>query len=246
MKMRIALLVIALMASFPAAAQTVDEIVSKALEARGGVERIKALQSQRLTGRISFGPDNAGPLLVEMKRPGKMRDQVTVDGKTWTRTTDGRSGWVMGGGDDPRPMSAEELRNTAGSADFEGPLVDYAAKGNKIELIGKDKVEGKDAYKLKVTLKDGQVRYDYIDAVSYLELKWEGSILYQGKELGVETVFRDYRKVDGLVFSFLLDSFTPETSTKQQIVLEKVEVNPPEDDARFGRLALPPAAAKQP
>jgi hypothetical protein len=246
MKMRIATLVIVLMAAFPAAAQTVDEIVSKALEARGGVERIKALQSQRLTGRISFGPGNEGPLLVEMKRPGKMRDQVTLGGKTWIRATDGKSGWVMSDGDDPRPMSADELRNTAGSADFEGPLVDYAAKGNKVELLGKDKVEGKDAYKLKVTLKDGQVRYDYIDAVSYLELKWEGSILYQGKELGVETVFRVYRKVDGLMFSFLLDSDTPGTSNKQQIVLEKVEVNPPEDDARFGRPAPPPAGAKQP
>jgi hypothetical protein len=246
MKMRIATLVIVLMATFPAAAQTVDEIVSKALEARGGIERIKALQSQRLTGRISFGSGNEGPLQVEMKRPGKMRDQVTLGGKTWIRTTDGKSGWVMGGSDDPRPMSAEELRNTAGSADFEGPLVDYTAKGNKVELLGKDKVEGKDAYKLKVTLKDGQVRYDYIDVLSYLELKWEGSILYQGKELGVETLFRDYRKVDGLIFSFLLDSFTPETSTKQQIVLEKVEVNPPEDDARFGRLTPSPAGAKQP
>jgi hypothetical protein len=246
MKKRIGVLVMALVASFPAAAQTVDAIVAKALEARGGVARIKALQSQRLTGRISFGPGNEGPFQVEMKRPGKMRDQLTLNGKTGIRTTDGKSGWVMSGSDDPRPMSAEELRNTAGSADFEGPLVDYAAKGNKIELLGKDKVEGKDAYKLKVTLRDGQVRYDYIDAVSYLEVKWEGSILYQGKELGVETFFRDYRNVGGLMFSFLLDSGTPGTSNTQQIVLEKVELNPPEDDARFGRLAPPPAGVKQP
>jgi hypothetical protein len=97
MKKRIAMLVTLLIASFPAAAQTVDEIVSKALEARGGVERIKALQSQRLTGRISFGPGNEGPFQVEMKRPGKMRDQLTLSGKTWIRTTDGKSGWVMSG-----------------------------------------------------------------------------------------------------------------------------------------------------
>jgi hypothetical protein len=124
--------------------------------------------------------------------------------------------------------------------------VDYTAKGNKIELLGKDKVEGKDAYKLKVTLKDGQVRYDYIDAVSYLEVKWQGSILNQGKELGVETFFRDYRKVGGLMFSFLLDSGTPGASSTQQIVLEKVELNLLEDDARFGRPAPQPADAKQP
>ena len=246
MKMRNAMLMIALTASFPAAAQTVDEIVAKALEARGGVEQIKALQSQRLTGRISFGPGNAGPFQVEMKRPGKMRDQLTLNEKTWIHTTDGKSGWVMSGSQAPRPMSADELRNTAGSADFEGPLVDYAAKGNKVEFLGKDKVEGKDAYKLKVTLKDGQVRYDYIDAVSYLELKWEGSILYQGKELGVETLFRDYRKVGGLMFSFLLDSDTPGTSNAQQIVFDRIELNLPEDDARFGQPAPEPAGAKQP
>ncbi len=224
----------------PVVAQTVDEIVAKSLAARGGIEKIKAVQSERLTGRISFGQDAEGPFTVELKRPGKMREEVRLKGRTLIRVTDGESGWVVdriSGKEDPRPMSADEMRNIAGVADFEGPLVDYKAKGNQVELVDREKFEGKDAYKLMVILKDGQIRFDYIDCDSYLEVKWEGRIDMEGKEYLVESYFRDYKEVDGLKFAFVINSNTLGTPYKQKIVFEKIELNTPEDDARFGKPA---------
>ncbi|MHB1686769.1 MAG: outer membrane lipoprotein-sorting protein [Ignavibacteriaceae bacterium] len=222
--------------SFQIKAQTVDEIIAKNLKARGGIENIKEINTQRFMGRISFGSDSAKPFMVEMKRPGKMRDEIIINGVKIIRTTTGKSGWVLNplsGSDTARPMNAGELKNTAGSADIEGPLVDYKAKGNKIEFAGKEKVEGKDAYKLIVTMKDGDVRNDYIDCKSFLEVKWIGNILSNGKKVKVETYFRNYKKVDGLMYAFLLDTNTPGTTYKQQIIIKKVEVNIPLDDALF-------------
>jgi outer membrane lipoprotein-sorting protein len=225
-------------------AQTVDEIVAKSISARGGSEKIKAVQSERLTGSISFGPDAEGALLVEMKRPGKMREQVTADGKSMIRTTDGASGWVLNqfaGSSVPEPLSADEMRTMSQKADFDRPLLDYKAKGRQIELIGKEKVDDKDAYKLKITLKDGQVRYDYIDVVTYQEIKWEGKIVTSGKEVEAVSYFSDYRNVDGVMYPFLIESETSGSSSKQKITFEKIETNPALDDSRFSKPETPPA-----
>lgn len=229
--------------SLPLAGQTAEEIVAKSIEARGGLRKIKSVQTLRFTGRVSFA-GGEGTIVVEMKRPGKMREEATLEGVVMIRTTDGHSGWIINqfaGKNDPEPLSAEELKATALQADFDRPIVDYRAKGNKIELVGHEKLEDKDTYKLKVTLKDGQIRYDYIGASSFLELKWEGRVVRNGEEFGAESFFRDYRSVDGLMFPFTIDSGTPESSNQQKIVFEKIEINPTIDDARFGKPQPAPA-----
>lgn len=205
-------------------AQSVDDVVAKAIKARGGIERIKHLQTQRLTGKFSLNNEE-GPLVVEFKRPGMMREMVTLGGKAQIRTTDGRVGWRDAS--PPQQLGAEELRNLAGSADFEGPLVDYQQKGAKIELAGKEQVKNRLAYKLVITMKDGENRTDFIDCKSFLEVKWQGK--------GFESYFRDYRRVDGLMYAFEIDSGQMGQPANQKIVFEKVELNPPLDDSRFGK-----------
>jgi hypothetical protein len=219
-------------------AQTVDQIIARNLAARGGVERLHAMQTQRLVGRIAFGSDSAMPFVTEIKRPGKMRNEIVMQGKTVVQTTGGASGWTvnpLSGSSEARPLSQDELRNMAGGADLEGPLLNYAVKGNRVELIGRVQVEGKDAWKLRVTLADGDVRYDYVDAESYLETKWEGTVRNNGREIGVESWFRDYRPVNGVMISWLIDSDTPGTAYTQKIVFDSVTVDQPIDDTRFGR-----------
>lgn len=117
--------------------QTVDEILARNFEARGCLEKIKALQSQRISGRISFGPDAEGPLEVEMARPGKMRQQLVLRGKTMIQTTDGKTGWsvTLPDAPNPRPLTAGELKNMAGGADFDGPLVDHQSRGNRVDDV---------------------------------------------------------------------------------------------------------------
>lgn len=208
--------------------QSVDDVVAKAIQARGGIKRIKALNTQRLSGTISLAGGSAGPFVVEMKRPGMMREMVTVGGKFMIRTTDGNTGQVVGSLRDilePRPVDAEELANLSQSADFEGPLVDYKGKGNRIELAGKEKIGKRPAYKLVISMKDGANRIDYIDCKSYLEAKWQG--LVAGNLL--ESYFKDYRQVKGLMYAFEIDS------GGQKINLSQVEVNPKLDPARFER-----------
>ena len=113
----------------------------------------------------------------------------------------------------------------AASADFEGPLVDYKAKGNKIELAGKEKVGKRLAFKLAISMKNGENRIDFIDSKTHLEVKWQG--LANGNIF--ESHFRDYREVRGLMYAFEIDSGS------QKIVLDKVEVNPKLDPARFSK-----------
>lgn len=214
-------------------AQSADTVVAKAIQARGGLQRIKHESTQRLTGKISL-PAGAGPLLVEMKRPGMMREEVTLGEKSQVRTTDGISGWAVGTlreASIPELVKADELHNLEASADFEGPLVDYREKGNRIELAGKEKVGTKKAYKLIIYMANGENRVDYIDCRSYLEVKWQG----QASGRFFETYFRDYRRVKGLMYAFEIESGLMGQPANQKIVLEKVEVNPKLDDRRFSK-----------
>jgi len=235
------LLLISAVLSSVAIAQTADEIIAKSVVARGGMDKLKAVQSQRLTGHISFGSAVEGVLTVEMKRPGKVREELSVNGESLVRTSDGKSGWVVNpfsGKNEPEPLGPDEMGNMAQKADIDRPIVDYKTKGNQVELAGKEKVDGKDAYKLKVTLKDGQVRLDYLDCDSYLEVKWEGRLTVEGKGIDAVSFFRDYKPVEGVMYPFLIESDT--TDLKQTITFDKIEINPVLDDTRFGK---PPAAA---
>ncbi|HYL61366.1 MAG TPA: hypothetical protein VE077_02015 [Candidatus Methylomirabilis sp.] len=233
-----------------APAQTTDEIVAKALHARGGLEKVKAVQSERLTGTIYFSPELYGPFVAEFKRPGKMHNEVTIQNKTVVRSFNGKdSGWIVNpfaGKDSAEPMSEDDLRQVVGEADFDGPFVDAKAKGNVIGLVGHDKVEGRDAYKLKVTHKDGQDSYYFLDTATFLLVKWAGTDSVNGQTVTRETLFHDYRDVNGLKFAFELASSSPDTDVTQKIVVEKIELDPEIDESHFGKPSSPSAAAPAP
>jgi hypothetical protein len=143
----------------------------------------------------------------------------------------------------PEPMSAEEVKDAVNEADFDGPLVDAKAKGNVIELNGTEKVEGRDAYILKVTHKDGQVSAYSFDTKTFLLVKWSGVDTVSGEEVTRETYFRDYREVGGLKFAFELVSNTPGADVTQRIVVDKIEVDPQIDETHFGKPPAPAASS---
>jgi outer membrane lipoprotein-sorting protein len=231
------------------AAQTADEIVAKVFAARGGLDKIRAVNSQRISGHISFG-EVSGPFVVELKRPLKMHMQLTVQNMTLVRVYDGKSaGWANNpftGKMNPDPMTADELKNINEESDFDGPLVDYKQKGNQVELIGKDKVNDQDAWRLKLTTKDGNVRQYLFDADSFLLVKWEGKRQYEGKEFPVESHFSDYRDVGGLKFAFEIDSGASATDITQKISIERIELNPQISDSEFTKPTLPPQQQSAP
>ncbi|HTG30556.1 MAG TPA: hypothetical protein VK818_20245 [Methylomirabilota bacterium] len=245
MKIKLFWIAVVLFLPVSAAAQTADEIVTKVLAARGGVSRIKAVHSQRISGTINFGPGADGPFLVELERPGKMHIEVTVQGQTLVRSYDGKSsGWILNPFIENKavtPMSAEDISNISDESDFDGPLVDYKQKGNLIALVGKEDVDGKPAYRLKLTNKKGDMRNYFFDADTFRLIKWEGTRKVGDKDVPWESVFHDYREVDGLQFAFEIDSDAPGTGQAQKIIADKIEVNPEIDQSHFGKPVAPAA-----
>jgi len=224
-------------------AQTADEIVNKALAARGGVERIKAVKSERVTGRISFTGGMEGTFALELKRPRKMRLEIDLGGQKAIRVYDGKSaGWMINPfaeNKDVQPMSEEELKGISEESDFDGPLVDYKAKGSQVELIGKEQFDDKPVYRLQLTNKNGDVRFYVFDASTFILLKWEGIRKIEDKEFPWESIFSDYREVQGLKYPFQIDQGSPGTEIKQNLVTDKIEIDPQINDARFNKPAPP-------
>jgi outer membrane lipoprotein-sorting protein len=229
-----------------ASAQTVDEVIAKNLEARGGVDKIKAVKSMRMTGKMTVGPGIEVPVTLEIKKPGSVRLEMVFQGNTGIQAYDGKTGWgvsPMSASKAAEPMSAEDTRDMEEQADLDGSLVDWKAKGHTVELMGKEKVEGSDAFKIKLTLKNGEVRYVYIDADSHLELKTDAKRTVRGSEMEIESFLSDYKEVGGLIVPHTITQGQKGRPEKQVISIGKVELDVPIEDARF---QMPVAEAKQP
>lgn len=229
-------LAMALALAAPAAAQTVDEIIAKHVEAMGGLDKLKSIKTVRMTGKMTVGPGIEAPVVMELKRPNSMRMDFTIQGMVGSQAYDGQVGWTFmpfQGSKVAQQMAEDELKMAQEQADIDGPLIDYKAKGNTVELLGKDKVEGADAFKLKVTLKNGVVRTIYIDAEHFLQVKDESKRTIRGTEIDGETILGDYKEVDGMMFPHSVDSGQKGSPQRQKLVVEKIELNVPIDDARF-------------
>ena len=154
-------------------AQTADELVAKNLAARGGGEKLRSIQTMVMTGSLSFG-NASSPLSVKVARPNRIREDFTVDGSAVTRSYDGAAGWQMQSGQ-VSDLTGGDLNNILEEAAnaIEGPLLDYAKKGNKVEALGKDTWAGKPVLKLKITTRQGTGITEFLDASSYLEIHEE-------------------------------------------------------------------------
>ncbi len=236
-----------LLVSFTAvgAAQTVDDIVAKSIAAQG-LEKMKSIQTRRMTGTMTITPPGLeAAIVIENKRPMKTRATLTVQGTDNIQAFDGENGWSVmpvQGKPNPAPATADELKDLRQQADMDGEMVDYKAKGHKIELLGKEAVQGTDAWKLRVTLKDGDVQYQYLDAEHFLPIKMETTRTINGQQIKTETFIGDYKDENGIMMPHSIETNVPVQgmTVTQKVVVQKVEVNVPLDDARFKM----PAAVK--
>lgn len=193
------------------------------------------------------------PFVMELKRPRKMRFEVRFNGQTAVQVFDGAQGWKLRpflNRREVEPYTADETKVASMQADLDGPLVDYAAKGTRVELDGMDKVEDRDTYKLKLTMKNGEAVHVWIDAQTFLEAKIEGQPRrLDGVYHPVEVYFRDYRPVSGLQIPFALETkVLPVSRTAlglkdppvpvEKIVIEKVAVNPKLEESLFSKPAV--------
>jgi outer membrane lipoprotein-sorting protein len=227
--------------------QTADDIIAKNIQARGGPDKLKSVQSIKATATMAMGPGMEAPGVLIQKRGNLARLEFTVQGLTAVQAYDGKNAWQImpfTGKKDPERMSADEAKEVEEMADIDGPLVDYKSKGNQVELLGKEKIEGTDAYKLKVSLKNGDVQTEYIDADSFLEIKEETKRTVRGSEQVVESAIGDYKEVDGIVFPFAVESGVKGSPEKQKLTITRMELNLPVDDSIFKMPAPAPAPPK--
>lgn len=217
-----------------AAAQTADELVAKNLQARGGVDKIKAVNTVKMTAKAYVGIN--ADVSQEQKRPNMIRQEFTVQGMTQIQAYDGSVGWKISpfeGRKDPELLGEDDMRDLVEDADIDGPLVDYQAKGNKVEYLGHDLVDGDDAYKLKVTLKNGDVIYYYLDPDTYLEIKTEKQEFIRGSVRESERLLGSFKQVAGVYYPFSLEIGPKGGSEHERYTIDTIKINEPIEDSYF-------------
>ena len=237
------------------------QIVEKNVEARGGISAWRALQTLEMKGKLQAGGNKRPtipvpgtrigpeinskrpveqvqlPFVMELQRGRKQRLEIQFNGQTALQVYDGSQGWKL------RPFlnrhevenyTADELKQASAQSDIDGLLIDYAGKGTKVELEGVEKVEGRSAYNLKVTDKNGNMRHDWVDAQTFLEIKVESAPRrLDGKYHPVSTYLRDYRAVNGLVMPYLMETVVEGVKDTEKIQIEEIVSNPKLDESRF-------------
>lgn len=222
----------------PCLATTVDELIAKHIQARGGSERMAAIRNVKYAGKLEVSSEfNAEFSVVRwIERPDRIRSEATLQGLVSVRAWDGREGWAISplfGRKDPQRVARDECKDLIDLADLDGPLVDRERKGYRVEYLGTEDIEGTDAHKLRVVAKDGDVQYLYLDPDYFLVIR----ILYQrsvrGAQVESEVDFGDYEKVAGVYFPFAIDSGPKGAAKTQKLTIDKLEVNVPMSDALF-------------
>ncbi|HET9696007.1 MAG TPA: hypothetical protein VFP40_04010 [Terriglobales bacterium] len=229
-------------------AQTAEELVAKNLEAKGGVPAIKALTTLRMTGKFQQGTFNA-PTITETKAPDLMRQSLTIQGMTAVQAYDGKAAWQIqpfGGRKDPELMGEDDARSFIDDSDFYGPLVDYQQKGNRVEYLGKELVDGDDALRLQVTLKNGDIYNYYLDPDTFLEIRIDKQTFIRGAVQETVTDVGSYKKVNNVYFPFSVESW-PKASPgdRNQVTYDKIEANVALNDSMFQMPSVTPTNPPQ-
>lgn len=229
------------LAGAAAFAQTADELVEKSLKASGGREKMEAVKSARMTGKMSMGQGMEAPMVIETVEPNKFRMEMTFQGMTMIQAYDGKSGWQVQpfmGKTEPEPMNEQDLKAMEDQLDDMDLLTKYKEKGHTLELVGKEELEGSPVYKLKLTKKSGEVSNLYLDTETYLLVRQTGKTKMQGQEIESETSLSDYKEVGGVLYPHSIQTKIPSMpGGVMAMTFDKIEPNP---DIPASRFDMPP------
>lgn len=241
----LAVLMLLVAAAPPAGAQTLDEIIAMNVEAKGGEEALKAVESVRVKGTMTMGGGQMeAPFTWMWKAPDNLRLEFTFQGMTGIQAYDGENGWMVMpfmGKTEPEAMPAEQVKVMEDQADFTGPFIDTEEKGYTLEYEGEEEVDGTPAFKIKSTNKSGDVTYYFLDKDYGLEIQTEATRDMRGQEVKSVTAIGDYKEVGGLMVAHSYDSEVPGMGS-QTLTFEAIEFNVDLADSQF---EMPAAAAKE-
>jgi outer membrane lipoprotein-sorting protein len=224
-------------AQAPAAAPlpTVDDLIAKNLQAKGGAAKWQSVKSVKMTGKMT-AQGTEMPLTVYAMRPNFNRQEITMPAGKAIQAFDGTTAWVVNpmlGIQTPQAVPGPAAELAKNSADFDGALINYKAKGNDIEVVGKEQLEGKDVYHLKVTTKGGPVQHYLLDADSGIELRMSAEVeLGSGQKQTLTTAMSNYKQVDGIMIPHTVTQ-TAGGRTLLQWTITTVEFNAVPDDSIF-------------
>ncbi len=214
---------------------TADQIVQKHIEALGGAEKLNAIQTLVVSGKASILGQTEAPLTIQVKRPNRMRLEIVFQGKKIVQAFDGSTAWTLNPliSAEPKESGEEDTRAAQESSDFiGGNLVDYKSRGNTVELVDQEDIEGIAVYKLKITKKSGSIEYDYLDVKSFLPVKTEGRRTQLGQEVLYESKIANYKTVEGVLMPFNLTQLV-NGRLAMEITVEKMDANVALDEAVF-------------
>lgn len=225
---------------------SVAELVARNIEAKGGADALNALGSLKLTGKLLANQGTLEFTFVQMyKRPSAVREEASLQGLTQVQAWNGSDGWQINpfqGRKDAERMSADDIKGlTEEVADFDGALSNAAAKGNRIEYLGVEDVDGTLAHKLKVTRTNGEVKYVYLDPDHFIEIRTLSQRIERGVQVETEADIGDYEKVAGVYVPMSIEIGRRGSKDKQKVLFDKAEANLALDDSLF---AFPAAVAK--
>lgn len=208
---------------------TLDRIVARHVAARGGLEKIRAIETLRQKGRVIAGPGREALVTREISRPTRTRFEFTMQGVTAVFESDGKRGFKVDpfeGSMDPTPLSDEVVAEAAEQTDLEGPLVDWKAKGHWAELLGRTIVGDREAYEIRLTLASGAERREFVDAKSFLLTRSQATRHIRGRPVEITTTYGDFKKTKGVVFPRTIEVEATGRPSRVLVVVDAIEVNP--------------------
>jgi len=223
---------------------TADDLATKNVEAKGGIDKLHAIQTLRLSGRLRVQNDTLELGYVTLvKQPASIRYEASLQGLTQVQAYDGTQAWQINpfqGRKDPEKLSADDAKGLGeDAADFTGVLVDYKAKKYKLDYLGTEDIDGTDAHKLRVTRPNGDIAVVYLDPDHFLEIRLVNRRIEHGVPVETITDFGDYERVEGVYLPFAQESGIKGSNDRQKVQFEKAEANP---DAPAGIFQFPTAA----
>lgn len=207
-------------------APTADELVAKNLHARGGAEKLRAISSMHAVGKMRLGGGIDAKTEIFAVTPDKIRFEFSLQGLTAINAWDGKQAWAVQpfrGRRDPQKTSDDDAKGLIRAADIGGPLLDWKAKGSKLEYLGTEDIDGTDAHKLRVTFDNGDSQVLFLDPDHFLEIRTEDHQIVRGQEEVNTTDLGEYAMVEGVFFPF----------EQGQMQIETLQVNTPFDAAIF-------------
>jgi len=228
-------------------ALTVDDLLAKNLEARGGADKVAAIKTLKSEGKLRFGGQFELTLLQYQKAPESVRNEASIQGLTAVQAWDGKEAWQISpfqGRKDPEKMSADDAKAFADDAPIAGALIGARERGVKIDYLGTEDVDGTEAHKLKVVLKNGDIEYVYLDPDHFLEIRMVAQRSVRGTQVESVTDYGDYEEVAGVFFPFSIATETKADGNRTQTTIEHAEANAAIDDSLFAFPASKAGAGK--